>query len=146
MPRNGLFSSIGWTIVQVSGTVLGNLSNSGEYSTSSHSQGTTEEKFVLVEQNNQWRISSLPNQVLLSQSDFEHVYQPRNIYFFDPAQQTLVPDPVYVPEEATPADLVKQLLRVVMATPTGWLRSAVQTAFPALEAGPVGSATSWRPQ
>ena len=73
----------------------------------------------------------LPGQVLLTQSDFVHVYQPRNIYFFDPAEQTLVPDPVYVPEEATPADLVKQLVRVVMAPPSGWLRNAVQTAFPA---------------
>ena len=128
---NGSHQTKTTTIVQVSGTVLGNLSNSGQYSTSSHSQGTTEEKFVLVEQNNQWRISSLPNQVLLSQSDFEHVYQPRNIYFFDPTQQTLVPDPVYVPQEATPTDLVEQLVRVLLSTPSGWLLSAVQTAFPA---------------
>ena len=119
------------TVVQVSGTVLGNLSNSGQYSISSHSRGTTEEKFVLVQRDNQWRISSAPGQVLLTQSDFVHVYQPRNIYFFDPAEQTLVPDPIYVPEEATPADLVKQLVRVVMAPPSGWLRNAVQTAFPA---------------
>jgi hypothetical protein len=119
------------TVVQVSGTVLGNLSNSGQYSISSHSQGTTEEKFALVQRNNQWRISSAPGQVLLTQSDFVHVYQPRNIYFFDPAEQTLVPDPIYVPEEATPTDLVKQLLRAVMAPPSGWLRHAVQTAFPA---------------
>ncbi|HXP55220.1 MAG TPA: LpqB family beta-propeller domain-containing protein [Streptosporangiaceae bacterium] len=128
---NGSHQTKTTTIVQVSGTVLGNLSNAGQYSTSSHSQGTTEEKFVLVNQDSQWRISSLPNEVLLSQSDFEHVYQPRNIYFFDPAQQTLVPDPVYVPQEATPTDLVEQLVRVLMSTPSGWLRGAVQTAFPA---------------
>jgi hypothetical protein len=119
------------TLVQVSGTVVGSLSNSGQYSISSHSQGTTEEKFALVQLNNHWRISSVPGQVLLTQSDFVHVYQPRNIYFFDPAEQTLVPDPIYVPEEATPADLVKQLVRVVMAPPSGWLHNAVQTAFPA---------------
>src|ERR1700744_5799883 len=128
---NGSHQTKTTTIVQVSGTVLGNLSNAGQYSTSSHSQGTTEEKFVLVNQDSQWRISSLPNEVLLSQSDFEHVYQPRNIYFFDPAQQTLVPDPVYVPQEATPTDLVEQLVRVLMSSPSGWLRGAVQTAFPA---------------
>ena len=119
------------TVVQVSGTVLGGLSNSGQYSISSRSQGTTEEKFVLVQQNGQWRISTLPDQVLLTQSDFVHVYQPRNIYFFDPGLQVLVPDPVYVPEEATPADLIKQLVQVLVAAPSGWLRGAVQTAFPA---------------
>ncbi len=96
--------------VEVSGTVLGNLSGSGQYSISSRSKDTGQ-KFTLVQQKNkQWRISSLPPQVLLTQSDFVHVYQPRNIYFFDPAMQTLVPDPVYVPEEATPAVLVRQLI------------------------------------
>ena len=128
---NGSHQTKNTTVVQVSGTVVGSLSNSGQYSISSHSQGATEEKFALVQLNGQWRISQLPGQVLLTQSDFVHDYQPRNIYFFDPAEQTLVPDPVYVPEEATPADLVKQLVRVVMAPPSGWLRNAVQTAFPA---------------
>ena len=128
---NGSHQTKTTMIVQVSGTVLGNLSNAGQYSISSRSQGTTEEKFVLAQQDDQWRISNLPNQVLLTQSDFVHVYQPRNIYFFDPAQQTLVPDPVYVPEEATPTDLVEQLVRVLMSTPSGWLSNAVQTAFPA---------------
>jgi hypothetical protein len=119
------------TVVEVSGTILGNLSNRGEYSISSRSQGTTEEKFVLVQLNNQWRISELPSRVLLTQSDFVHVYQPRYIYFFAPGRQALVPDPVYVPQEATPADLVRQLLQVLVAAPSGWLANAVQTAFPA---------------
>lgn len=118
------------TVIEVSGTVLGSLSNSGQYSIPSRSPGTTEEKFVLVQLDNQWRISALPSRVLLTQSDFVHVYQPRNIYFFAPGLQALVPDPVYVPQEATPADLVRQLLQVLMAAPSGWLANAVQTAFP----------------
>ena len=119
--------------VEVSGTVLGNLSGSGQYSISSHSRDTGQ-KFTLVQQKNkQWRISSLPPQVLLTQSDFVHVYQPRNIYFFDPAMQTLVPDPVYVPEEATPAVLVRQLIADLIPphAPSGWLAGAARTAFPA---------------
>ena len=44
--------------------------------------------------------------------------------------QVLLPDPVYVPQEATPADLVTQLLRVMLTTPSGWLLDAAQTAFP----------------
>jgi Lipoprotein LpqB beta-propeller domain/Sporulation and spore germination len=117
-------------IVEVTGTVLGNLSKSGQYSISSHSKDT-DEKFTLVQQKKQWRISGLPPEVLLTQSDFVHVYQPRNIYFFDPAMQTLVPDPVYVPEEATPADLVRQLIdALIPPAPSGWLASAARTAFP----------------
>lgn len=120
----------GTTVVAVSGTVLGTLSTSGQYSISSHSQDTAE-VFHLVRQKGQWRISSLPPRVLLTQSDFVHVYQPRNIYFFDPAMQTLVPDPVYVPEEATPADLVRHLIDDLIIGPSGWLTNAVRTAFPA---------------
>ncbi len=120
----------GTIVVEVSGTVLANLSNSGQYSISSHSQDT-DEKFTLVQQkDHQWRISDLPGEVLLTQSDFVHVYQPRNIYFYDPAMQTLVPDPVYVPQEATPVVLVRQLIDALMATPSGWLTDAVRTAFP----------------
>jgi lipoprotein LpqB-like beta-propeller protein/sporulation and spore germination protein len=117
------------TVVAVSGTVLGTLSKSGQYSISSRSKDT-DEKFALTQVKNQWRISGLPSKVLLTQSDFVHVYQPRNIYFWDPAMQTLVPDPVYVPEEATPADLVGQLIGELIEGPSGWLANAAQTAFP----------------
>jgi hypothetical protein len=120
----------GTIVVEVSGTVLGSLSNQGQYSISSHSQDTAE-KFSLVREKGQWRISSLPPKVLLTRSDFVHVYQPRNIYYFDPALQTLVPDPVYVPEEATPTDLVRHLIGDLLSPPSGWLAGAARTAFPA---------------
>lgn len=127
---HGSWRTSATTVVEVSGTILANLSSSGQYAISSQSQGATQEKFKLVRNGTEWRISSLPNEVLLTEADFLHVYQPRNIYFFDPALQVLVPDPVYLPEEATPADLVSQLMRVLMAAPSGWLLDAAQTAFP----------------
>jgi Lipoprotein LpqB beta-propeller domain/Sporulation and spore germination len=119
------------TVVEVSGPVLGSVSDSGQYAISPQGQASAPEKFQLVRQGGEWRISNLPSVVLLTQADFVHVYQPRNIYFFDPAMQVLLPDPVYVPQEATPADLVTQLLQVLLAAPSGWLLDAAQTAFPA---------------
>ncbi len=118
------------TVVEVSGPVLGTVSGTGQYAISSQGQSAAQEKFVLMRQDGEWRISSLPSVVLLTEADFLHVYQPRNIYFFDPAMQVLLPDPVYVPQEATPADLVTQLLQVLLAKPSGWLLNAAQTAFP----------------
>ena len=118
------------TVVEVSGPVLGNVSDTGQYAISSQGQSAAQEKFVLVRDGGEWRISSLPGVVLLTEADFLHVYQSRNIYFFDPAMQVLLPDPVYVLQEATPADLVTQLLQVLLATPSGWLLNAAQTAFP----------------
>ena len=119
------------TVVEVSGPVQGNVSNSGQYAISPQGQAAAPQKFQLVRQDGEWRISSLPGVVLLTEADFVHVYQPRNIYFFDPAMQVLVPDPVYVPQAATPADLVTQLLQVLLAAPSGWLLGAARTAFPA---------------
>jgi hypothetical protein len=118
------------TVVDVSGPVLGNLSGSGQYAISSAASGPTHEQFILVKNNGQWRISELPRSLLLTEAEFRRVYQSRNLYFFDPASQVLVPDPVYVPQEATPTDLVTRLVQALLTPPTGWLLSAAQTAFP----------------
>ncbi len=117
-------------VVQVSGQVLGTVSDSGQYASSALGRAPANEKFVVVKQGPDWRISGLPGVVLLNEADFQHVYQPRNVYFFDPALQVLIPDPLYVPQEATPADLIAQLLQVLQAAPSGWLLNAAQTAFP----------------
>jgi hypothetical protein len=117
-------------VVQVSGQVLGTASDSGQYAISAQGRAPANEKFVVVKQGSDWRISGLPSVVLLNEADFQHVYQPRNVYFFDPAMQVLIPDPLYVPQEATPADLIAQLLQVLLAAPSGWLLDAAQTAFP----------------
>jgi Lipoprotein LpqB beta-propeller domain/Sporulation and spore germination len=118
------------TTVEVTGRVLGRLSGSGQYAISSAAQAETGERFTLVRVNGEWRISALPRSLLLTQADFGRVYQSRNLYFFDPAMQVLVPDPVYVPQEATPTDLVTRLVLALMNAPTGWLLGAVQTGFP----------------
>ncbi|HYZ54356.1 MAG TPA: LpqB family beta-propeller domain-containing protein [Streptosporangiaceae bacterium] len=119
------------TVVPVSGLVLGSLSNSGQYAISSAGHAVTRERFVLVKVGGQWRISGLPPRLLLTDADFHRVYQSRNLYFFDPAMQVLVPDPVYVPQEATPTDLVTRLVQALEDPPTGWLSSAARTGFPA---------------
>ena len=49
----------------------------------------------------QWRISSAPSELLLTQDQFADDYELRNLYFFDPSNHYLVPDPVYVPLQAS---------------------------------------------
>ncbi len=53
------------TVVEVSGPVLGSVSDSGQYAISSQGQSAAQEKFQLVRQNGEWRISNLPSVVLL---------------------------------------------------------------------------------
>jgi hypothetical protein len=119
--------------VDVSGQVLANLNGSGQYVTASGAQAEKSAKpkeFTLVKVDGQWRISLLPANLLLTESDFSRVYQPRDLYFFDPAKKALVPEPVFVPLEATRTDLVNGLVNALASGPGGWLSGATTTAFP----------------
>jgi len=106
------------------------------------STGPSVFKFVLTQQNGQWRIDGIyingapapPTQLLLTSPDFVRDYQARNLYFF-PAKSsasTLIPDTVFIPQQAGPgagaqglADALKTSRRA------GWLNEATSTAFPA---------------
>jgi Lipoprotein LpqB beta-propeller domain/Sporulation and spore germination len=87
--------------------------------------------FSLVKIGGQWRIANAPNELLLTSDSFANDYQLHNLYFFDPAYQYLVPDPIYVPVQATPGDLMNGLVSDLIKPFTDWLSSgATKTAFP----------------
>jgi hypothetical protein len=118
--------------VIVGGTVQAKL-NSGAYAVASGTPRAQTYRYDLVrQQDNQWRISNArDNPLLLTQTEFEVDYQLRNLYFFDPSGQYLVPDPVYVPLQATPEDLINNLIEDLITQPDDWLANgATKTAFP----------------
>jgi hypothetical protein len=119
--------------VEVTGTVQANLSGSGSYAVASASAAGppgVPPTFDLVKVGGQWRISQAPPKLLLTSDLFKFDYQLRNLYFFDPTSRYLVPDPIYVPLQATPADLMNGLVHDLIAPPVDWLLAATRTAFP----------------
>jgi hypothetical protein len=116
--------------VEVTGTVQANLSGYGSYAVPSNSSAGAPSTFDLVKVHGQWRIFKAPKTLLLTSDLFNFDYQLRNLYFFDPTGHYLVPDPIYVPLQATPADLMNGLVHDLITAPTDWLRDATQTAFP----------------
>lgn len=94
--------------------------------------------FDLVQEAGQWRIDGInadgsPDSglLLLLRPDFQRDYQPRDLYFFPmtgPAT-TLVPDPVFVPQQQGTLGSVRALVAGLLR-PAGWLQGAVTTAFP----------------
>jgi hypothetical protein len=84
--------------------------------------------FKLAMVGGQWRIASAPRELLLTANSFENDYQLLNLYFFDPLNKFLVPDPVYVPLRA--GDLMNGLVNELITPPTDWLSGATETAFP----------------
>jgi len=132
------------TAVQVTGVQQATLTGAGQYLTSpSADSPRITYEFRLIKINNQWRIDHLcevgstprtctpTSQLLLTTDELERAYQQRNLYFLDPTGQTLVPDPVFVPQNDTTSDLATELVKGLFKDPQGWLSGAAQTAFPA---------------
>jgi hypothetical protein len=119
--------------VTVTGTVQASLSGSDTYavpSGASSTAGGQSYTFDLVKAGGQWRISCAPPELLLTSIEFKVDYQLRNLYFFDPTGHYLVPDPVYVPLQTTPSDLMKGLVEDLITQPKDWLAYGATTAFP----------------
>ncbi len=130
--------------VTVTAHQLATLSQSGQYEYAPVKASYT---FSLADVNNVWLIKSLPEPLgglLLLQSDFEQVYQQRNLYFYASYASAasagglapdLVPDPVYAPIEGSDSALTttvaENLVRGLFHDSNGWLAGpATWTAFP----------------
>jgi Lipoprotein LpqB beta-propeller domain/Sporulation and spore germination len=121
--------------VTVDGTVQAFLSGTGGYvAPSASATGGApggSPTFRLEKVGGQWRISKAPPYLVLTSYSFQYDYQLRNLYFFDPTTRHLVPDPVYVPLQATTASLMDGLVYDLIHPPGDWLsRGATSTSFP----------------
>jgi spore germination protein GerM len=133
-PTPGVKGSV---TVQITGREQAYLKGYGSYSVplassvADDSQGA-QQNFQLVKmKDGQWRISSAPQKLLLTSDSFNNDYQLRDLYFLDPTQRFLVPDPVYVPLRASPEDLMNGLVSDLITPPGDWLSSgATKTALP----------------
>jgi hypothetical protein len=120
--------------VEVNGTIQAILSTKdGTYAVPSASgpNSSSPQYFSLVKTGGEWRISVAPPVLLLTQTQFADDYDLRNLYFFDPNYHYLVPDPVYVPLQASAGLLTTRLVGYLQSPPGDWLaEGATQTAFP----------------
>lgn len=121
----------GATIVHVQVTQVGVINNQGQYQAQ---QKTIIEDFRLGQNaKGEWRITGLPadlvSGILLSQQDRDRAFQMRNLYFFAPDRNVLVPNPVFLPITSR-ADLPGQIVRALLAGAGDWLSPAVVNDFP----------------
>ncbi len=124
--------------VQFTGQYLATLSQTGQYQ---YAPGGNVHYVFYLEQakSGVWLIDKLPDSLLLTQSDFEDVYAPRNLFFFAPPAASqppsvLVADPVYAPllssNSALNTDLATGLVNGLLKGQGGWLAGATVSAFP----------------
>lgn len=118
---------VGEDTVRVGMTVHGQVGADGSFTESETEK--REFDLQLEEVDGEWRIANPVPGILIADFSFDREYQPRNVYFFDPGLEVLVPDVVYLPRTANDA-AATLLAQSVLAGPTDWLAPAVRTAFP----------------
>ena len=138
------FGSRNTAVVNISAQQLGSVSASGQYVPAEAGQPPLNQEFTLQQVHKQWRIATLPSstgpkqapasvdqpshELLLTKDLFQLAFQPRDLYYLDPAGKGLVPNPVFVPVNS--GDPAVDLVRALLIPPQGWLAGAVLSAFP----------------
>lgn len=111
-------------------TLIGTLNPDGSFQPPSPVQ-TGDFQFSLQIQrgaDGQWRIANPPDDLVITQSDFERNYRPVSVYFFDQGWDVLVPDQRYVVSDAI--GLPGRIVQLLLGGPSSSLRGAVLNAIP----------------
>lgn len=83
--------------------------------------------FEFVLENQQWRLSKVPDATVLIRPVFDVVFREYSIYFLDRQKRNLVPELRWFP--ATPATGTR-LVNALLRGPSAWLRPAVVSSIP----------------
>ncbi|GEB44434.1 MULTISPECIES: LpqB family beta-propeller domain-containing protein [Microbacterium] len=114
------------TGVTVALTTVAGVDANGAYAPTA--SGTAESlSFTLARVDDQWRITSAPDGVVLYEEVFPTVYQSASIAYFDPTWSFIVPDVRWFPRALVASRVATAL---VDGQPSAWLAGAVKTAFP----------------
>jgi Lipoprotein LpqB beta-propeller domain/Sporulation and spore germination len=124
--------------IGVIGQRTATINRSGQYS---YQPGAAAKfTFTLAKYGGKLLITQLPTNtgLLLTQSDFEEVFQPHNLYFYAQSAYpsgALVPDPVYVPVQgpnsALSTGVAGSLVDALINDRSSWLGGPTVTKFPA---------------
>jgi hypothetical protein len=86
--------------------------------------------FKLVKVDGQYRVASAPPGVYLGSNQLDPKLAPRNLYFFTPDRDMLVPDPVYLPVNLSAGQTATQLVQELLKGPTSRLGNGVVSLAP----------------
>ena len=124
--------------IRVTGQRIATINPSGQYSL--QAGAPTNFTFTLAKYGGKLFITQLPanTDLLLTEADFEEVFQPHNLYFYAPdayPSGALVPDPVYVPvqgpKSALSTGVAGSLVSALINDRRSWLAGPAITEFPA---------------
>lgn len=111
---------------QVRGRLLGHLAPGGAYVPENAEYEAT---IVMNREDGQWRISSLPDEVVIERTELLNHFEPHDLFFFDESSRVLVPDRRWVYSSEQSLDTV--LITMLMDGPSEKISPAVREAAPA---------------
>jgi hypothetical protein len=120
------FTRLADDLIRAQAVPTANLAPNGQYlEASSAAPVQLEYRFEQVDE--EWRISSAPEGVLIDETNFGLVYRDYTLAYFDPQYRFVVPDVRwFAGREAVQTRIVRALL----AGPAEWLEPGVVSAFP----------------
>jgi Lipoprotein LpqB beta-propeller domain/Sporulation and spore germination len=122
--RRGSVSASGNRVV-LDGQLIGALDGHRSYSAKGEPLTVS---FRLAKEEGEWRIAAPPPGLLIAESSFTRFYSSYSLHFVSSGH--LVPDPVYLPNRLSQANIASALIKALLAGPSEWLRPAVMSAIP----------------
>lgn len=109
----------------VTGTIVGTLGEGGAYNPRNEDYRAV---VTLERRDGEWRIAELPNQAIIERTELRNRYIPRDLYFFDPTGNTLVPDRRWMFAGTNTQDAA--LISLLLAGPSPTLAPGVMDELP----------------
>lgn len=115
----------GATTIRIRGTAIGRVSAAGAFEPD---EEPLEIDVSVVQRGGQWRISALPDGVVVPLSVFTENYRAVKVYFADPVRRSAVADLRYLPSAPARAQPAR-VLELLLQGPSNALLGAVGTQF-----------------
>ena len=109
----------------VTGTIVGTLGEGGAYNPRNEDYRAV---VTLERRDGEWRTAELPNQAIIERTELRNRYIPRDLYFFDPTGNTLVPDRRWMFAGTNTQDTA--LISLLLAGPSPTLAPGVMDELP----------------
>lgn len=112
--------------IDVTLTPTGVVNGQGEYGAAAGTPVTL--GFELArDEDGQWRIAEAPPGIVVQSGNFPLIFEPRELFFWDPSWTFLVPDVRWHPSTSDPVATISRAL--VDGEPASWLTGAAVSAF-----------------
>lgn len=115
------------TRIRIRGSSVGRVTASGSFEPE---QAPVQIDVTVVRREGQWRITELPDGVVLPLDEFRTSYRDVRTWFVDPARRVVVPDLRYLPAFPSRAQAARAM-ELLLAGPSGALQGAVDSQLDA---------------